>query len=211
LRSVRYITLVLLPLTMFFLITGYDLLALWLNPAFAEKSTPLLRILGIGAFIHALGHIGAVVMYATNRPHVQTLLYFIQALLYFPCADWLISRYELSGAAGVWSGRVAIEGLVMLSLFAVSVSLRGQHIKRFFWRRGVFFQVGWGLLVALLYATILQSLSPLLRLLVGGGLFWVGIAGILYRWGVDTSEIHRLLIAVGMRRTEQTCAPSAER
>jgi len=86
-----------------------ELLALWLGPAFAERSTPAARILLVGllANVSVYGPHAAI---RARAPALTLAVLYGLELPFFAAALWLLVRpFGVAGAAAAWALRAALD------------------------------------------------------------------------------------------------------
>lgn len=120
-RAIKYLLTVMGPLALALVLFAQLILKLWLGGAFPEKSTLVLQILVIGAFLNALSWPPATVLLATGRPDLVTKIYVFLLVTHAGLAWFLIAKIGLLGAALA----VVFRGTVQLiaSLFAARRSM----------------------------------------------------------------------------------------
>jgi len=115
-RSIKYLFLVLAPISLVVFLFAGQITQFWLGHDFAEKSTVILRILAVGVFINCFAHVPYCFLQALGRPDTTAKLFLIELVPYAAFA-WLMIRHEgIAGAATAWSIRVTIEVFLLIFL-----------------------------------------------------------------------------------------------
>ena len=155
-RSAKFVVLITGPAFALLAIFAQDVLRLWLGPALAAPSAPVLRVLALGAGLQVLAAIPASLVQALGRPDLTAKFYILEAPLYLAAAWWLVHLSGIEGVAVAWSGRFALDGLLLL--------LATQRMGLWSWRtsagsagRVIGSVVAVCALSALIYATPLAS------------------------------------------------------
>jgi len=98
-RSMKYLMLVMGPLTLILVLLANDILRLWLGAEFAAQSTHIFQILAIGFLLNALSWPPTTALLAVGRPDLVTKSYGLLLILQAVLAWTLIHRFGLVGAA----------------------------------------------------------------------------------------------------------------
>lgn len=116
-RSMKYLFLILAPISLVLVLFARQIVQLWLGPDFAAKSALVLQILAIGVFINCFAHVPYCFLQALGRPGVTAVLLLLELPPYAVFAWWMVQHAGIAGAATAWSVRAAIE-VVLLILIA---------------------------------------------------------------------------------------------
>jgi O-antigen/teichoic acid export membrane protein len=115
-RSVKYVLLLLFPIVLLIVVLAPDALKLWLGPDFAQHSTRVLRWLAVGVFINSLALVPSALLQGIGRPDLTAKLHMIELPAYLLALWWCISKDGIEGAAVAWTGRVALDAIVLFFL-----------------------------------------------------------------------------------------------
>jgi O-antigen/teichoic acid export membrane protein len=115
--ALRYLLLLMAPLTILLLVSGHWFLLIWLGPLFADRGTFVLQIIAVGVLMSALAQIPAQLLDAVGRPDLKTKILLAELVPYLLLAWFLISRWGINGAAVAWAVRSTVE---LVLFFAVS-------------------------------------------------------------------------------------------
>jgi O-antigen/teichoic acid export membrane protein len=98
-RSLKYLILVMGPLTLVLVLLAKDILRLWLGVEFAAESTLIFQILAIGFLLNALSWPPTTALLAVGRPDLVTKCYALLLVLQAGLAWTMIHKFGLVGAA----------------------------------------------------------------------------------------------------------------
>lgn len=115
-RSVKYIFLILFPVILLIVVLAQDALKLWLGAEFAQNSTHVLQWLAIGVFINSLAQAPFAMIQGAGQPDLTAKLHLIELPCYLLVLWWLIGARGIEGAAIAWTGRAAIDALLLFGL-----------------------------------------------------------------------------------------------
>lgn len=113
-RSIKYVVLTTLPAFGLLAVFAPDILRLWLGPTVAEHSAAVLRIVAVGAAFQVLAVIPTTVVQGLGRPDLTAKFHLLQAPVYLAVLWGLVQVGGIRGAALAWSGRIALEGMLLL-------------------------------------------------------------------------------------------------
>ena len=119
-RGIKYVFLLMFPLTLLTVAFARDGLGLWLGEEFAQNSTSVLQWLAVGVLINSLAQLPHSLVQGVGRPDLTAKLHFYELLFYLPCVWWSIKAGGIKGAATVWTGRMFVD---MILLFVVAQRL----------------------------------------------------------------------------------------
>lgn len=109
----RYCLMLFLPLAVYLAVFGRQLLEVWINPAFAANSAPLLPVLGAGVVIAvAAQYNSSAILYGLAKHGVLARAVLVEAVLCVAGLLFVIPRYGLFSAACVVSAlMIAARGI----------------------------------------------------------------------------------------------------
>lgn len=129
-RSVKYVLLLMFPIVLLIVVLAPVALKLWLGADFAHHSTRVLQWLAVGVFINSLALVPSALLQGIGRPDLTAKLHMIELPAYLLTLWWCISNRGIEGAAMAWTGRVALDGVVLFflasRLLPASTSLRAR-------------------------------------------------------------------------------------
>jgi O-antigen/teichoic acid export membrane protein len=159
-RSLKYLLLVMAPITLFIVLFAQVILHLWLGSDFSEKGTLVFQILSVGMLLNALSQIPANLLDGMGRPDLRAKLFILYGAVYLVLAWFLISTMGIVGAALAWALR---GGLELLLFFLAS-----WRLLRF--DPAIFIENG--LLKGLIVIAFLSGIIPTIITTLGKGV-WV--------------------------------------
>ncbi|HYT23453.1 MAG TPA: flippase [Candidatus Polarisedimenticolia bacterium] len=113
-RSIKYLFLVLAPISLVLFLFAGQITRFWLGHDFAEKSTVVLQILSVGVFINCFAHVPYCFLQALGRPDTTAKLFVIELAPYAVFAWLMIRQGGIVGAATAWSIRVVVEVFLLI-------------------------------------------------------------------------------------------------
>jgi O-antigen/teichoic acid export membrane protein len=130
-RSVKCILLVLFPMVLLLIVLAQDGLRIWLGPEFATNSVHVVQLLAVGVFINSLALVPSSLVQGVGRPDLTAKLQVLELPVYLAVLIWLTKKYGIEGAAIAWTGRVALDALILFimarRLLQVEVFLRPRN------------------------------------------------------------------------------------
>jgi O-antigen/teichoic acid export membrane protein len=124
-RSVRWLFVLMLPLTLLLSLFSYPLLALWISPTFALESAPVLTWLAIGILVNCMAHVPLTLLQGSGMARAPALLQLVQVLPYIAMMIMLAPRFGILAAAALWSIRMMLDTAAMFWLCANRFAQRG--------------------------------------------------------------------------------------
>jgi O-antigen/teichoic acid export membrane protein len=89
------------------------LLQLWLGPALHPEAPRAMAILAAGVFVNALAQVPFAYLQAGSGDRAVALLHLVQLPLFLGALWAVVPQWGMTGAATVWSVRVAIDGAAL--------------------------------------------------------------------------------------------------
>ena len=114
-RSVRYLILSLGPVVLALVMLAPDIMAVWLGEEFARESSPALRILAVGFFINSIAFLPFAFLTGINRPDLPARFHLLEFPIFLALAWIMMPRWGATGAAIVWTIRVALDSALLLT------------------------------------------------------------------------------------------------
>ncbi len=112
-RSGKYIALTAVPAFGLIAVLAPDILAVWLGPALAVQSAPVLRIFAAGAGLQVLAVVPYTLLQGLGRSDLTAKFHVGQMPFYLGALWWFVRLYGIVGAAFVWSGRIVVESILL--------------------------------------------------------------------------------------------------
>jgi O-antigen/teichoic acid export membrane protein len=110
-----------------------EFLTLWLDADFGTFSTPVMKLLAIGIFLHSLAYVPMSLLQASGRPDLTAKLNLIELPVYVVVSSLLIRHFGIVGAASAWLLRAGVD-MYFSTRFALRIMDRpGACVRRLFW------------------------------------------------------------------------------
>jgi O-antigen/teichoic acid export membrane protein len=104
----------LLPAALCLYVFAQEGLSLWMGHDFSSQSAPLLRWLALGLLVNSIARVPHALLQATGRPSTTAKLHMIELPIYALGLWLLLSRFGILGAAIAWTGRMALDFLLLV-------------------------------------------------------------------------------------------------
>jgi len=137
-KSVKYIFLALLPVTLISASLAREILTYWLGSHFAENSYRVLQVLSLGVFINGIANVPFALIQGAGRSDLTAKINLLELPAYLCVMWWLINGYGIVGAAVAWLFRMAVDALLL-------VVVAGRLVDR-----SHFYEIGLGAFITLL-------------------------------------------------------------
>jgi O-antigen/teichoic acid export membrane protein len=112
-RGLKYVFLIIFPLTLVLVTLAPEGLRWWLGISFAENSSSVLRWLSAGVFVNSLAHVPFALVQGAGRPDVTAKLHLLELPPYL-LAVWLLTKtMGVEGTAIAWTGRLILDTLLI--------------------------------------------------------------------------------------------------
>jgi len=105
-RSIKYLVIVMIPLTLIVLIFAEDILRVWLGNDFSRESTNVFQLLSIAVLLNAIGYIPFALIQGIGRPDIIAKYHLVELPVYMSVAFFLINYLGINGAALAWCLRM---------------------------------------------------------------------------------------------------------
>lgn len=125
-KAVHWLFMALLPVTVALALFAHELLAIWINPGFADNSSILLQVFAVGILINCLAHVPFTLIQSAGAARLTALTHFIELPFFLVALWWLTSSYGALGAAFAWLLRMVFDTLLM---FTLCCPLLGRSVK----------------------------------------------------------------------------------
>ena len=112
-RSVKYILLTTGVAVVVICLFAEEILQIWLGADFVTESTTTLQLLALGVLINSLAYAPFALLQGIGRPDLPARFHLIELPIYLIVVWSLVSHYGISGAAGAWTLRVALDTLLL--------------------------------------------------------------------------------------------------
>jgi O-antigen/teichoic acid export membrane protein len=92
---------------------AYPAMAWWLSDDFARQAFPIVLVLALGVWLNATAFVPYTLLHANGNTRLTALFHLFELCLYLIALFLLTPRFGLVGAAIVWTGRVALDLLLL--------------------------------------------------------------------------------------------------
>lgn len=123
-RGVKFIFLMLYPVTLITVTFSHEGISLWLGNNFAEKSTLVLQLLAIGVLLNGLAYIPFNFFQGIGKPHIPALANLIELPFYLLFLSLVIKQWGINGVALIWVLRILVDTLILFYLTNKIISFR---------------------------------------------------------------------------------------
>jgi O-antigen/teichoic acid export membrane protein len=114
--GIKYIYIVLFPLTLMITAFAKEGLTFWLDEIFAIQSAVVLQWLAAGVLINSLAHVPFALIQSAGRPDLTAKLHLMELPIYLVCVLFLIKYFGIKGAAIAWTIRVSADSIFLFFL-----------------------------------------------------------------------------------------------
>lgn len=122
--ATRTVVALMLPAVLVAAVFAHPLLALWLNPEFADNAMSVLQLLLIGVFINSAAHLPYALLQAHGRTDLTAKLHLLELPAFALVLVASVNLFGIAGAALAWSLRVLLDTAL---LYAVAWRLHSAH------------------------------------------------------------------------------------
>lgn len=112
-RTLRILILTTFPLILGIVLFAREGLTLWVGPAFAIDSAPVLQWLAVGVFVNSIAQAPFAMLQGTGRPDITAKLHLVELPLYIAGLAWVTHSFGIVGVAVAWTVRVTIDALAL--------------------------------------------------------------------------------------------------
>lgn len=131
LRSIKYIFLVMFPITLIIVTFAHEGLNIWIGAEFAENSMRVLQFLTIGVFVNSIAQVPFVLLQGMGRPDITAKLHLIELPFYIFFLWWLVGAHGINGAAFVWTVRILVDTIFLFWLGQKFLKGIKSYIRKF--------------------------------------------------------------------------------
>lgn len=132
-RTVKYVFLILFPITFVAITLAPEVLTLWLGPEFARQSTRVMQCLALGVFLCGLAQVPSALTQGVGRPDLTFKLHLIELGPYLLAAWLLIRGRGIEGAALAWTARTALDFVLFFAAGRALLPDSAALVRRLVW------------------------------------------------------------------------------
>jgi O-antigen/teichoic acid export membrane protein len=107
--GVKYIFVVLLPLTLLLVVFAPEGLSVWLGSDFAHNSAPVARLLAVAVLVNSVAHVPFTHLQSVGRPDMTAKFHLLELPIYIAMLFFLAKSWGITGVAVAWLLRVTID------------------------------------------------------------------------------------------------------
>lgn len=111
--GIKYIYVVLLPLTLLLVVFAPEGLAVWLGSDFAHNSASVARLLAVAVLVNSMAHVPFTHLQSVGRPDVTAKFHLLELPLYLVTLFFLAKSWGITGVAVAWLLRVMIDTVLL--------------------------------------------------------------------------------------------------
>jgi O-antigen/teichoic acid export membrane protein len=111
--GVKYIFIVLLPLTLVLVIFAPEGLSLWLGNDFARNSASVARLLAVAVLINCMAHVPFTHLQSVGRPDITAKFHVLELPFYLVALFFLARSWGITGVAVAWLLRVMVDSFLL--------------------------------------------------------------------------------------------------
>lgn len=115
-RALAVIFVLMFPVSLLTITFAEEALGIWLGAEFAETSTRLLQVFGVGILFSSLEQIPFVLIQGRGRPDLTAKLHLAEFPLYIIVLIVMVNQFGIVGAAAAWSCRVFVDFVALVFL-----------------------------------------------------------------------------------------------
>ncbi len=113
-KSLKIVSLTMLPICLSIAIGSSWGLSLWLGKDFSKNSWEIASILAVGLFLNSMAHVPYAAVQASGNARITALLHVGEFIFYIPLLFLFLHLFGLPGAAVIWVIRVGADLLLLL-------------------------------------------------------------------------------------------------
>lgn len=189
-RSIRLTMLPIVGVIVIFLLFPVEILTRWISLEFALNSKVVFQIICFGILVNCLAQVVFTFIQAWGRPEIPAKFHLVQLPIFIAVFYYSVSYFGIVGAALAWTGRVALDAL-MLGIYAPKLESWAGTGKA-------------GLFIVAIGALAfgLGETMPLSIRFVITGLFFLGGVAFVARANIFATERHELMGALRWLRSK---------
>lgn len=112
----RWVLLVLVPPTLFFIAFAEELLTLWLGAEFAANSAVVTQLLAVGTLANAIAQMPFAFVQGRAKPKWTALMHVVELPVYLAGLWFGLKWFGLTGAALAWAIRNVLDCLILFGM-----------------------------------------------------------------------------------------------
>ena len=183
-RSLKYLLLLVGPVTLVLALFARPLLTLWVGARFAAEGTLVLQIFAVGVLANSLARVPYSLLQGVGRPDLTAKFHLAELPVHIGLAWFLVTRFGLPGAALAWTIRVTLDFVLLIVAACWVTRTPASFLASKEVRRSVAALAALSIGLGVLWAST-QALIPdaVFTLLLGGGFLFAA-----WRFVLDSEE-----------------------
>ncbi|MGO9085595.1 MAG: flippase [Candidatus Sulfotelmatobacter sp.] len=125
-RSIKYLLLIMTPITAIFAFFAKDILRLWMGPQFAAQSSVVMQLTAFMFLINSFAYIPYASVQALGRPHLKAILDILSLPIY-AAGSWLLMRHM--GINGAALARLLVTALDCTALYVFAWRMKAFSVR----------------------------------------------------------------------------------
>lgn len=113
LRSVKYITLTILPVVLILTLFGNDLLLLWSNVKIPEELNYVITVLSVGLLVNSYGHLSYAYLQSGRFLDFTAKIHIFELIVFVPMMFIMSQKYGIDGLLFTWLTRITFDFMAM--------------------------------------------------------------------------------------------------
>lgn len=112
-RSIKYMLLLMGPITIVLMLFAREILEIWLGAEFATRSKVAAQVLAVGMLACSIGQAPYVFLQAVGRPDLIAKYHLLELLPYIGLAWAFVTRFAIVGAAVAFAVRLTLAAVLL--------------------------------------------------------------------------------------------------
>jgi O-antigen/teichoic acid export membrane protein len=181
-RSIKYLTFLILPITIGIIIYAQEILHIWIGTRYSEESALVFQIIAIGFLFNSIAQVPTTVLYAFGRPDLPAKFHLLELPLMVILNILLIPWIGIVGAGIVWSMRVMIDAIILLYFARTFIRTTSAQTMNSRYSYNLLYEILLVLCssIILLFVTVFRIKLIISFLLLVTYIFWVWFRGFDY-------------------------------
>lgn len=173
-KSIKGIFFLLFPITFFLACFSPDILRLWLNDDFSQKSSFVMQLLSLGVFLNSISAIPFTAIQALNRPDLTAKVHLFELPIYLIALWFLAIHFSITGVAIAWMLRNLVDTILFMVIYE-RLTMRQLTNRIIFWAFSLIVSIGCFAIASLLLnqGPEFRIFTYLLVVVIFVTLFWI--------------------------------------
>jgi O-antigen/teichoic acid export membrane protein len=155
--------LLMVPLMVFFVLFAHEIMALWLDGAFAINSAHIAQVLALGILVNSFARIPFTHVQAEGRTDWSAKVHLLEVVPYLTLLLLATNAWGVLGAACIWALRAMIDTMIF---YWLALRLRPRIAQEVLRQEGILVLLLIGLILVIISAPSLQMRAALAGVIV---------------------------------------------